>query len=100
MKTESYLYWEGYFEILQTRRETKGQCEDGRCYLPSPDEIAQRKNDLDWLKEMGFGNAVIESVMQFDQPTIDWIDRQINVRGKSAEEITERIKPFLICIQR
>ena len=89
--------WESYHRQLRIIAATKGRCEDGCVYLPDPDEVQQRASDLDWLQELGFDNCVIESVMRYDHPTIDWIDRQINIRGRRAAEVSEVIRPLLIC---
>lgn len=97
MTTDLYSSWDAYYATLQERRESRGQCDDGRCYLPTPEEIEQRKNDLDWLKEMGFGPCALESIMRYDHPTIDWIDKQINERGHTPEQVMKRIEPFLVC---
>ena len=93
-----YDSWESYHEQLTLTERTKGKCQDGgRTYLPSPAEIEQRANNVVWLKQMGFSNCVIESVMRWDHPTIEWIDRQVNTKGRSAAEITRAIRPLPIC---
>ena len=99
MEKDIYDSSDAYAEHLQTAKATKVKrhCPDSSCFIPTPDEIKQRASDLGWLMEMGFGNRVIESVMQHDQPTIEWIERMVNVKKLSAAEITRRIRPFLIC---
>lgn len=69
--------------------------DDRNCYIPSPDDIVERCRNLRWLQNLGFASFVIESVLVFEHPTINFVERQVE-RGRSSDEITHRILPFLM----
>ena len=84
-----YDSWEFYYA------EADAIAADDKSYYPNPDEIEQRRKDLHWLQEQGFGHRFIKSVMHFDTPNIETLRRMRN-KGKEVKKIQLHFRNFLI----
>jgi len=82
------------------RRYSGGRLPGGKrlkdygAYLPSPEEIEQRKRQLRYLQRLGFTDRFIASVMQNDSPTFAMVLGATR-RGLTAAEIAAEFKRFL-----
>lgn len=90
-------YYDSREEYLRARRRQESE-EDSEeelpSYLPTPLEIIQRAEHVQWMKHLGFPEVFIRSVMQFETPTIEVVRACVR-RGYSAKEIYRRMRPFI-----
>jgi hypothetical protein len=68
---------------------------DSGSYLPPPTEIQRRMLDVQWLKEQGFPEVFIRSVMQYETPELRVVMDCFR-KGLTAEQILKIFRPFLI----
>lgn len=94
METEGYeLYeeasWDAWDEIL-TAHLNRMSRDDFGAYLPSPGEIAERKEMLRWLQDNDFSHKFIEAIMHWDHPGYGLVRRVVMrwglIRGKEILE--------------
>ncbi len=64
-------------------------------YLPSPTEIDQRIFDMKWMEKIGIDARLINSVMIYNEPSIELIWEMAD-EGMSADEIWDRLKWFML----
>lgn len=88
---EAYDSWEQYRESLQLQRT--GPQNEVPKFLPSPKEIKRRIKALKWLQQKEFSDRLQDSIMIYDCPTIDVVQRLVKSVGLG--ETKQRLENFL-----
>ena len=85
--------WDLWEETLISHKNRMTR-EDLNAYLPSPQEIEDRKESIGWLRHQGFDSSFICGVMSFEHPGINRVKEMVRKYGPEATY--EKLKPFLI----
>ena len=93
MSAQDYDSWAAYWETTNRHGQPGRSSVDQGSYLPSPDEIADRRKMLQILKSWGFNEAFVASVMQADTPTFATVEDSVKRHGVATT--WERYKDFI-----
>ncbi|QEG39397.1 hypothetical protein [Roseimaritima ulvae] len=96
MHTTYAQYEEGswdQWETTLTGLHSRTFVEDRNAFLPSPEEIEERKMMLRWLQSQRFGQHFIGCVMQLDHPGYRLVRKLVSKHG--VREAVQRLEPFM-----
>jgi len=85
--------WAEYRQARRKQELGPNNGEDAGAYIPDPDELQQRLEDLAWLKHHNFSDELQDSIMIQDCPVMETVRRLADIHG--IPETKRRLRKFL-----
>lgn len=70
----------------------KGRPGPDPFFMPSRSEMYERGGAIRWMRTMGWGDRTVESVMTYDNPSLDTVTRLVYFYG--PEKALQLIEDF------